>query len=324
MKLLFVGNPGGTNVAESFLHAAKTLRLHATLVPATSAFRASALRRHVSWRLLGHKPPRLAEFSERVATDTRTFQPSHLVATGLAPLMADTLRTLTDVRKIAFLTDDPWNPEFTSKWFMDALPVYDVVYTTRRTNMSDLTRQGCRDVRYMPFGYDPRHFFRDPRPKDVDVFFAGGAEPARVEYLAPLLGGEFSAALAGDRWDHYPATRSFYRGHLDAEQLRKQTSAARVNVCLVRRTNRDGHVMRSFEIPACGGCMVVEDTEEHRTIFGAPERAVLYFASPGELLSQVRRLLLDEALQQRLANAAHEIVASGRHTYADRLADLIK
>lgn len=323
MKLLLVGNPGGTNVADSFLHAAKTLPVEATLIPATAAFRAHTLHRHVSWRLLGHKPPRLAEFSARVAKDTHAFQPTHLVATGLAPITAQTLRALAHVRRIAFLTDDPWNPEFTSKWFLEALPNYDVVYTTRRSNMSDLVRQGCRDVRYLPFGYDPRHFFREPRPRDVDVFFAGGAERKRVDYLAPLLLEKWQVELAGDRWDQYPETRAHYKGHFDAGQLRMHTAGARVNVCLVRSANRDGHVMRSFEIPACGGCMVAEDTDEHRAIFGAPEKAVLYFSSPEELRSRVERLLRDEPLQLRLAQAAHEIVTRQGHTYADRLTEML-
>lgn len=324
MKLLLVGNPGGTNVADSFLYAAKTLSIEATLIPATSAFRANTLHRHVSWRLLGHKPPRLGEFSRRVATDVATFRPTHLVTTGLAPVNAETLSGMKDVQRIAYLTDDPWNPEFASKWFMDALLQYDVVYTTRRSNISDLIDLGCRDVRYLPFGYDPRHFFYEPRSKDVDVFFAGGAEPKRVEYVAPLVAGPWTMELAGDRWDKYEQTKANYIGHLDAEQLREHTTGARVNVCLVRRTNRDGHVMRSFEIPACGGCMVAEDTEEHRAIFRSDEKAALYFSSPDELRSCVRRLLKDEPLQRMLAAAAHRIVTAGGNTYADRLVSMLR
>ena len=54
--------------------------------------------------------------------------------------------------------------------------------------------------------------------------------------------------------------------------------AAKVNLCLVRRAKRDGHVMRSFEIAAVGGCMLAQDTDEHREIFGPEGEAVRLFS----------------------------------------------
>jgi hypothetical protein len=78
--------------------------------------------------------------------------------------------------------------------------------------------------------------------------------------------------LAGAYWDRYPAFRAYALGI-----KRALTAAAKVNLCLVRRANRDGHVMRSFEIAAIGGCMLAQDTDEHRDIFGS--------ASPGPMTS---------------------------------------
>jgi hypothetical protein len=47
--------------------------------------------------------------------------------------------------------------------------------------------------------------------------------------------------------------------------------------CPVRRASRDGHIMRSFEIAAVGGCMLAQDIDEHREIFGSEGEAVVYF-----------------------------------------------
>lgn len=322
-RLLLVGNAGGTNVADSFLYAARQKGIEAALAPSTSAFRSNRIHRTISWRVLGHRPPLLAPFSQRVGDDARMFNATHVVATGLAPVTADVLRTI-EARKIVFLTDDPWHPEFQSSWFMDAVLQYDVVYTPRRSNIRDLENHGCRDVRYLPFGYDPRHFFREERPAELDVFFAGGAEDDRVQYLKRLLRDDLRVGLAGDRWDRYAETRAYYKGHFDPAELRRATAAARVNLCLVRKSNRDGHVMRSFEIPACGGCLLAEDTVEHRAIFGPHADAVLYFNSPDELHLRVHELLADAKLRRKLAAAAHRVVTEGQNTYADRLTTILQ
>ena len=74
-------------------------------------------------------------------------------------------------------------------------------------------------------------------------------------------------ALYGEFWQRFPATRSLTRGQADAETVRRAILQTKVTLCMVRRANRDGHAMRTFEVPASGGCMLTEDTEEHREIF---------------------------------------------------------
>ncbi len=106
-----------------------------------------------------------------------------LVSTGIAPLTAESLESIgrRGTVRMNFLTDDPWNPGHRSDWFMRALPHYDVVYTPRASNVSDLKRAGCADVRYLPFAYAPDlHFPELPASAEedgryaADVMFAGG------------------------------------------------------------------------------------------------------------------------------------------------------
>jgi spore maturation protein CgeB len=72
-----------------------------------------------------------------------------------------------------------------------------------------------------------------------------------------------------------------------------------------------------------GGCMLVEDTAEHRTIFGENDDAVVYFRSVSEGVSGARALVADPARRNRLATKAHALVASGHHTYTDRLRTMV-
>src|SRR5690606_33955463 len=98
----------------------------------------------------------------------------------------------------------------------------------------------------------------------------------------------------------------------------------KVALCLVRRANRDGHVMRSFEIPAIGACMLTEDTQEHREIFGEEGNAVVYFRSCDEMIEKLDWLLNHVSERQRLAKTAHELIVNGHHAYKDRLVSMLE
>ena len=54
----------------------------------------------------------------------------------------------------------------------------------------------------------------------------------------------------------------------------------------MRRANRDGNCMRTFEVPAIGSCMLTEDTEDHRTLFGPEGESVLYFNTIPEMVTK--------------------------------------
>src|SRR5262249_53493098 len=108
------------------------------------------------------------------------------------------------------------------------------------------------------------------------------------------------------------------------EALCALTTAAKVNLCLVRRANRDGHVMRSFEIAGLGGCMLAEDTTEHREIFGSDGEAIVYFCNPREAAERAQALLRDPAARARLSAAVQERISRGAHTYQDRLLSMLR
>lgn len=287
--------------------------------------------RRTAWWLLGHRPPRLASFSADVLRICQQLRPRYLLTTGLAPVNRMALEAIGSlgINRLNYLTDDPWNPAFRARWFFEALPMYDTVFSARRANMADLERLGCRAVRYMPFGFDPKLCY--PQPADAsessrlvaDILFVGGADRDRIPFIAALAAAGFSTALYGDQWERFPETQPHYCGYADPQTLRQATGAAKIALCLVRRANRDGHVMRSFEIPAIGACMLVEDTQEHREIFGPDGEAVVYFRSIPEMIDKARWLLDRPAERQRLAAAAHTRIAAGRHTYQDRLAAML-
>jgi spore maturation protein CgeB len=223
-----------------------------------------------------------------------------------------------------FATDDPLNPVFKAEWFLRSLCEYDAVFTPRKSNIAELRRLGCRNVHYLPFAYDEQLF----KPVDVsqvpafpppEVLFVGGADADRAQFFASYMKVGVRPTFVGGYWQRYPHTKALALGQKLAATIRQLTAHAAVNICLVRRANRDGHVMRSFEIPAVGGFMIAEDTEEHRGIFGPEGECVLYFKSPEEAAHKTLWAIRNPGERRRMAAAAHSRIIFGGHTYKDRL-----
>ena len=212
------------------------------------------------WRLHGHRPAHLSGFSQLVVETCRSSQPEVLLATGIAPIESADLRAIRGlgIRTCNYLTDDPFNPAHRAPWFLEVLPEYDCIFSPRHANIADLRVAGCGNVVYMPFAYAPEIHFPE-QPADAsersrfgsDVFFAGGADKSRIPYMAALIREGFKVALYGGYWDRYRETRASHLGFADPTTARKAAAAATVSVCLVRRANRDGHSMRSFDSRPC-------------------------------------------------------------------------
>ena len=191
--------------------------------------------------------------------------------------------------------------------------------------MADFAGLGCRDVRHLPFGYDATLF----KPVELSakggpqVLFVGGADDDRARFMRAFIARGPTPTLVGGYWEQYTDLRTLDRGLLAPDEVRLATGSAAVNLCLVRRANRDGHVMRSYEIPAIGGFMLAEDTQDHREMFGEEGRCVLYFATPEMAAEKAQWALARPAERARMAAAAHSHVVGGRHTYSDRLRHIL-
>src|SRR5262249_27682881 len=204
------------------------------------------------------------------------------------------------------------------------------VFSPRRANMEDLRRLDCPAVSYVPFAYAPELHFPEPSATAeeqarfaAEVVFSGGADCDRVPYMAALIRAGFKVALFGGYWERYRETKANARGYADPQTLRKAIKGAKVALCLVRRANRDGNAMRTFEVPAIGACMLVEDTEEHQEIFGEEGKAVAYFRDVDDMVEKLRWLLAHNDERQRLAQTAHRLITQGKHTYRDRLMTML-
>jgi hypothetical protein len=327
-SLAIVGGFDGTHIGGSLWRAARHLGIDTAKFDVNQARRGNRLVRAALWRLSDGRPTGMPRFSESVVSNCRRAQPQALIATGAAPLTGAALRALKAMGIVCvnYSTDDPWNRVLRASWYVRVLPEYDVIFTTRRANIGSFAEIGCGQVHYLPFGYDEWLVCRRVRPLDgpaPDVLFVGGADRDRAAFAAEFMRTGLRVALVGGYWERFPAMRPYALGLQPPEVLSALTAEAKVNLCLVRRANRDGHVMRSFEIAALGGCMLAEDTAEHREIFGPDGEAVVYFGTAQEAAERARSLLANPAERARLSAVVRARISSGAHTYRDRLISIL-
>ena len=329
-RVIIVGGAGGTNVGDSFCRAASELGLSAELVDSSDAMAPTAFAQKLLWHFGGRRPMHLSRFSKRLVASVARDPAQILITTGAAPL---TRRALAELKALGvtcvnFSTDDPFNPIHHARWHVRSLPAYDIVFTPRRANIGDFAGLKCSNVCYLPFGYDPLLFKpvtvdSAARSRQTQVLFVGGADRDRAAFFDAAGAAGLEPTLVGSYWERFQVKRGARLGQRSASELCQLTAEAAVNLCLVRRANRDGHVMRSFEIPAVGGFMIAEDTLEHREIFGAEGSCVLYFTTPQQAAEKTNWALVNPAERHRMAAAANRHILLGKNTYRDRLLQIL-
>jgi hypothetical protein len=329
MRLLIIGNPRPTHVGHHFLRAAMSLGWAVEILDVNAAYEAPVWLRRAFWHLLGHRPVHLEAFSDSVVATCGKFKPDLVLVTGIAPLSARALLLLKDrgFRVVNFLTDDPWNRQHHAPWFLKALKLYDHVFTPRHANEPDLARHGVVSFSYLPFAYSPEDHHPPEAVTEEDrqrwsglVAFIGGADADRVAVVRELVKAGVPVGLWGGYWRDHADLAPFAHGHADAETCRKIIASAGANLCLVRKANRDGHSMRSYEMAAIGGCLVVEDTADHRALFEPDSKCVIYFRDCTDMVDKVRvTLKLTETERQILREKVCQKVTCGGNSYAARL-----
>lgn len=321
-RVAIVGVGQQPSVAVSFFDGALSRGFQTSLIDTSPAYGRSALLRRISWRML-RRHPHQRSFSRALVRKAGTADLFVLI--GDAPVTASTVKDLqaSGARVVSFSTDDPFNPLHRSQWHWETLQACDGVFTPRRANIADLEALGCRNVEYLPFGFDPKLCEAKGLNPEVDVVFIGGADAHRAELLYALHRHGLSLAIYGGNWERWPKLASAYRGYCAPERLAQVSQKGRLNVCTPKMSNRDGHNMRLFEATATGVCTLTQWTRESEALFGPDGENVAYFSDAQDLVTRARALLAQPVEQRAMAERARDHIRGGGHSYAHRLADIV-
>lgn len=279
-------------------------------------------------------PLRQAEFNSALVAAARRLCPDvMLVVMGfdVRPETLERIKQETGAVLINYATDDPFNWRTGTRELRESISLYDVYACTKKRIIGDVIKAGARNVQYARFGYNPSvHFVEDCGSAQererfaADVAFVGEADADRAPILEALVKAlpKLNLALYGGLWRMSPGLRRYCRGTVRGREFRLALHEAKIAVNLVRLQNRDDHVMRTFEGPACGAFMLNQRTEEHLDLF-AEDREAAYFESVEEMVEKVRYFLDKDAERLRIQRAGHRKLKASRHTYEDRLNQIL-
>lgn len=241
-------------------------------------------------------------------------------------------------RIVSYSDDDMFNPINHTRAYVSSLPHYDVVFVTKsyNANAGELPALGAKRCVMVDKAYDSdQHMPLDLSPAETeelaaDVSFIGSYAPERAEVLNFLAGNGISVTVWGNGWDGFSGASphlSMKRQPLvnTARDLRftKGINASRINLGFLRKVNRDLQTDRSIEIPACGGFMLAERSDEHERLFEDGKEAV-YFDGNADLLEKVRFYLAHEPERDAIAKAGYTRSRASGYSHKDRAAFMLK
>ena len=195
-------------------------------------------------------------------------------------------------------------PYLTGAW-----PFFDVLLVDR-SGVELFQRLSFADVRpFCQFSYKTWHRLYPEVPRDLDVVFAGNLNPTVQRERAPWIQRVAALAERGVRVD--------VRSGVFGEEYGRFLNRAKIGF---NRSIRGEMNLRGFEVPACGGLLLMErDNLEVRDFLEPDEEVVLY--GDDDLEDIVFDLLADEPRRSRIARAGHQRVVR-EHGMSRRLAEV--
>jgi spore maturation protein CgeB len=294
----------------------------------------------------GRRPPRRPRerFNRAVVAVAEEFRPQLTFFVQARHVVEATVASAAAFGPtVVYYNDDMFNPANQTFTFAATVRRADCLVTTKSFNVPEFEHAGARMVVYQPNAFDPAiHWPARPTSAETarlagDVAFVGTFRPARADFLSEAIarldpavvnvwGGGWHKMRRPSFWLRHrrwaPLRRRVRGGPLWCEDMGKAIQANKVVLGLLNHDNRDQHTSRTFEIPACGGFMLAERTDEHREYF-AEDREAVYFSSLEELVDKARFYSTHARQRAAIAGRGHERCVQGGHRYVDRARDLL-
>jgi len=212
-------------------------------------------------------------------------------------------------------------PDFRNKAFEQSISMFDAVITAKCGTSRALEQLGARAVFYMPKAFDETWpgLLKYPT-KRWGISFIGSFEKERASSMMSLAEENLEVNIWGNGWskllNKHPKliVHGYPVYYTDMIRVIEETE---INLCFLRKLAFDRSTNRTFEIPACRGFMIAEDTREQRKFFQADVEAV-FFKSDAELANKCKYYAANSSERVRIAENAHNKCLTAGYGYGHR------
>lgn len=235
--------------------------------------------------------------------------------------------TQPNCKIVGYSPDDMASIQNQSRQFLGHLTHYDFFFTTKSYGVKDLKELGCPKPifignAYCPSLHRPISITEDERSRyGGQVGFIGAYEKDRAYHLYKLAASGVPIRIWGTGWKrcrYRHVNMKIEKAALWSEDYVKAICSFDINLCFLRKANRDLQTTRSIEIPACGAFMLAERTNEHLDLFREGEEAE-FFIGLEELIAKAKFYLVDEEKRKRIAQAGRSRCINSGYSNVDRM-----
>lgn len=313
-------------------------------------------RRHIDQRLRGSGTVR--RFNEKIEEAVRREKPSFLWADKQEYLTASLLEQIrsSGTVTIHYNPDPYYSLGYKQTLHTDAaLASYDVLVVTKRYELDEYSRRNTAKLIYSPLGFDVVGHRRAttvlPEYRS-DMSFIGGWEPRRESLILAASAPDRSIKVWGYGWrmaqqsrmnplralrlgrstnsqrPYFGSRRSElsamvqdtaeFLGEIYEDAYSAAVAGSSISLGFLREICPDQHTTRSFEIPAMGGFLLADRSDEHREFFEEGKEAE-FFHGEDEFLEKIRFYLAHDSARRKIAEAGYQRCFSSGYSYDDRL-----
>lgn len=274
--------------------------------------------------------PDIAAYNQKVIRTCEKYQPSLVFVSKGVYLYPSTIKAIKEVVNktiiVCFHPDDPGsnNPITSNSLIINSIPEYDYYFIWGKKFFPKLTSLGAQQIYYLPFGYDKNLIPPwEPCTKNrYEISFIGNGDRERRKWLKSFSNQNLKAPISvfGTHYKAYNNVK-LYPPVYDATYFEIFRNS-KININILRSQNKGALNMRTFDIPASGGFMLHEMSEEAAQIF-RPNVEAVYFSSPEELADKCNYYLKHDGVREKITYQGY-LKAKQEHSYHNRMQEVIK
>ena len=275
-------------------------------------------------RLIGRAMRGVAirELNQHILQECETLQP-HIFFVFKGPaLLPDTLEKVkqnSGARTVLFFPDVSFYAH--GDLIPKCLPHYDLIFTTKTFGVRDLRKIGLTQVEFLPHGFDPDLHCELPHASNglghlqCDASFIGTWSPKKEAILAQVkqLVPDVNLKIWGNQWEKMRAEvlqPSIVGTGIEGAGYALAIQSSIINIAILSEARQgassgDQITSRTFHIPASGGFMLHERTEELRQYF-TEGTEIACFDHAEELAQKIRYYLKHPQERELLRVQGHQ------------------
>jgi len=279
----------------------------------------------------------VADFNRQVCVTTESFHPELVLVYKGAYITQHTIHFWKHLGLpvVNFFPDVSFMAH--GKYIPDCIRLYDHIFTTKTFGAHDLNQNfgiNSKNVSFLPHGFDPTvHRPKQPDPSFLcDVSFIGNYSFRKESYLKKMIEDmpEIDLRIWGSTWfknNNDLLGSAIQSVAVAGDSYALAISNSKINIALLSEmvqgaSSGDQITSRTFHIPAAGGFMLHQRTEEVQQYFTEGEEMAC-FESKEELVEKTTYYLNRDSERERIRKNGYQRAIT-EHSIDERAKALVQ